>query len=275
MGLHSRAERAEIMREIRARQVVGGTAFVRALVLPDEVPDAALGHAAAVPAVAAFRGDGLALHPRITFLVGENGSGKSTLAEAIAVACGLNAEGGGRNMRHATRPSHAPLGEQLRVVRGPRRPATDFFLRAESVFTLATDVDRLVAENPGVADSILASYGGQSLHEVSHGESFLAIVRHRFGRDGFYVLDEPEAALSPRNVVALLRRLHALADDGCQLVVATHSPVLLACPGARILLCDGDGVREVGYEEAPAVALTRDFLADPAAAAAAALAADD
>lgn len=273
MAPRSRAEREEIMREIRARRPVGGDGLVRALVLPDEVPDAALGHAAlghaaGVPAVAAFRGDGLALHPRITFLVGENGSGKSTLAEAIAVACGLNAEGGGRNMRHATRPSHAPLGEQLRVVRGTRRPATDFFLRAESVFTLATALEEM-------PPSALDPYGGRSLHELSHGESFLAILRHRFGRDGFYVLDEPEAALSPRNVVALLRRVHELADDGCQLVVATHSPVLLACPGARILLCDRAGLREIAYEDAPAVALTRTFLADPAAAAAAALAAAD
>ncbi|MGX6449686.1 AAA family ATPase [Patulibacter sp. S7RM1-6] len=272
MARRSRAERAEIMREIRARRPVGGDAMVRALVLPDDVPDAALGHAARVPAVTAFRGEGLALHPRITFLVGENGSGKSTLVEAIAVACGLNPEGGGRSMRHATRPSHAPLGEQLRVVRGARRPATDFFLRAESVFTLATDVDRLVEENPAVAERILASYGGRSLHEVSHGESFLAILRHRFGRDGFYVLDEPEAALSPGNVLALLRRVHALAEDGSQLVIATHSPLLLACPGARILLCDGAGLHEIDYEEAPAVALTRRFLADPVAAAAAALA---
>jgi predicted ATPase len=253
MALHSRAEREAILREIRTRRGGIEQAMVREVRLIAGTPDADLGHAARVPAVSALH-DGVELHPQVTFLVGENGSGKSTLVEAIAVACGLNAEGGGRNMRHATRESHAPLGDHLQVVRGTRRPKSDFFLRAESVFTLATALEELGA---------LDSYGGRSLHEVSHGESFLAIVLHRFGPQGFYVLDEPEAALSPQNVLTLLRRMHALVGEGSQFVVATHSPLLLAYPGARILLCDEDGLREIAYDDAPPVRLTRTFLADP------------
>jgi predicted ATPase len=255
MALHSRAERQAILREIRERRGGPEEAMVREVRLIADTPEADLGHARRVPAVAALR-EGIALHPQVTFLVGENGSGKSTLVEAIAVACGLNAEGGGRNMRHATRESHAPLGDHLQVERGTRRPRSDFFLRAESVFTLATALEEL---GPAALDA----YGGRSLHEISHGESFLAILLHRFGPDGFYVLDEPEAALSPQNVLTLLRRMHALVGEGSQFVVATHSPLLLAYPGARILLCDEDGLREIAYDEAPPVRLTRTFLADP------------
>jgi predicted ATPase len=254
MVLHGRREREAIMREIRSRADADGQALVRAVRLIEGTADEALGHAAAVPAVAALR-EGLELHPQVTFLVGENGSGKSTLVEAIAVACGLNPEGGGRHMRHATRESHSPLGDHLAVVRGGRRPSTDYFLRAESVFTIATQLEEMPAA--------LDAYGGRSLHERSHGESFLAILTHRFGPGGFYVLDEPEAALSPQNVLALLRRMHDLVAEGSQFVVATHSPLLLAYPGARILLCDTDGLREIDFDEAPAVRLTRTFLADP------------
>jgi predicted ATPase len=262
MALHSRREREAIMREIRTRRDGDGQALVRSVRLLEDTADEALGHAAAVPAVAALR-DGIDLHPQVTFLVGENGSGKSTLVEAIAVACGLNPEGGGATLRHETRASHSPLGDHLRVVRGGRRPRTDFFLRAESIFTMATALEAMAAEEGVSPGQVFRPYGGRSLHEISHGESFLAIVGHRFGPDGFYVLDEPEAALSPQNVLTLLRRMHDLAAAGSQFVVATHSPLLLAYPGARILLCDEDGLREIDFDEAPAVRLTRTFLADP------------
>lgn len=262
MGLHSRREREAILREIRSRAdatgVGVGAGMVREVRLPEDVPDAALGHAAGVPAVAALRA-GLTLDPRVTFLTGENGSGKSTIAEAVAVACGLNAEGGGRHSRLSTRDSRSPVGDLLTVVRGTRTPRTDFFLRAESVFTLATRLDELREEDARALDP----YGGRSLHEQSHGESFLAILLHRFGPGGFYVLDEPEAALSPQNVLTLLRRMHGLADEGSQFVVATHSPILLAFPGATILQCDADGLREVAYADAAPVAFTRRFLDEP------------
>jgi len=208
--------------------------------------------------VARALADGLALHPRVTYLVGENGSGKSTLLEALAVAAGMNPEGGSSNFAYATRDSHSPLGEAVTLVRGARRPRTDFFLRAESLFTASTYLEQL----PDRARS-LDSYGGRSLHEQSHGESFLAVVVHRFGPDGLYLLDEPEAALSTQNCLTLLRRIHELAQAGSQLVIATHSPIVLAYPDATIYECGPGGVEAVAYEQAEPVRLTRAFLADP------------
>jgi predicted ATPase len=209
-----------------------------------------------LPVVRALHGDGLALHPRVTYLVGENGSGKSTLLEALAVAVGINPEGGSSGYAFSTRESHSLLGEALRVVRGARRWGTDFFLRAESLFTTATYLESLPM-------SPLAGYGGVSLHEQSHGESFLAVMLHRFGPNGLYLLDEPEAALSPQNCLTCLRRIHELVSEGCQLVIATHSPLVLAYPDALIYELAADGPPAViAYEQAEPVRLTETFLAD-------------
>lgn len=205
-----------------------------------------------LPAVRALAG-GLALDPAVTYLVGENGSGKSTLIEALAIAAGLNPEGGSRNFSYATRSSHSELGEQLRLVRNARRPKTDFFMRAESFFTAATYLEAL-PERP------LKAYGERPLHEQSHGESFLALVLHRFGPEGLYLLDEPEAALSAQNCLTCLRRMHELIEEGSQFVIATHSPILLAYPNATIYECGGEGLRRIDFEEAESVRLTRSFL---------------
>ncbi|HEU4974880.1 MAG TPA: AAA family ATPase [Baekduia sp.] len=238
----------------------GQEAFVRAVRLNrDRVPEGAAGHYPwALPAVGALDAP-LTLHPQVTFLVGANGSGKSTLLEAMAGAAGLNPEGGSSNFAFATRESHSPLADALTLVRGARRPRTDFFLRAESVFTAATYLESL----PKDTGDPLAPYGGRSLHEQSHGESFLAIALHRLGPQGLYFLDEPEAALSFDGQLALLLRMHELAQQGAQWVVATHSPVLVAHPSARILLCDDDGLTEIAYDDVPAVRELRRFLADP------------
>lgn len=199
----------------------------------------------------------LPIHPKVTFFVGENGSGKSTVVEAIAVAAGFNAEGGSRNFNFSTRASESPLHSAIRLVRGTRRPRTGFFLRAESFFNVASEVERLDKIDPG----LLASYGGRSLHERSHGESFLALVNERFGADGLYLLDEPEAALSPQRQLALLAAFDRLVQkDRSQLIVATHSPILLAYPGARIYSLDERGIAEIEYEKTEHYALTRDFL---------------
>ncbi len=205
-----------------------------------------------LPAVAALA-EGLALDPAVTYVVGENGSGKSTLIEALAIAAGLNSEGGSRNFSYETRASHSELGESLRLVRDGRRPKTDFFLRAESFFTAATYLESL----PG---GPLRAYGGRSLHEQSHGESFLALILNRFGPEGLYLLDEPEAALSAQNCLTCLRRMHELVEQGSQFIVATHSPILLAYPGATIYECTDRGLRRIEFEEAESVRLTRGFL---------------
>ena len=194
--------------------------------------------------------ESIELHPRMTFLVGENGSGKSTLLEAIAVALELNAEGGSRNFGFSTRESHSSLHEYLRIGKGVR-PRDAYFLRAESWFNVATQIDDL-----GVA----RSYGGRSLHEQSHGESFMALLNKRFGGDGLYLLDEPEAALSPARQIEALQRLHELVRQGSQFIIATHSPILMAYPDAAILQCTAAGLRPVAYEDTEHFRITRDFL---------------
>lgn len=215
----------------------------------------------------ALRGLGtLPLDPAVTFLVGENGTGKSTLIEAIAVACGFNAEGGSRNFRFGTRESHSVLHQHLRVARGVRRPKGGFFLRAESFYNVATEIERLE-----VADA----YGGVSLHERSHGEAFMDLLLHRFRGDGLYFLDEPEAALSPQRQLAALVRLHDLVRARAQFVIATHSPILMAYPGALIYQCSAGGIAPVRYEDTEHYRITRDFLAHPGRMLAKLLSTDD
>ena len=207
---------------------------------------------------------GLELHPGVTYLIGENGSGKSTLLEAIAVAAGMNPEGGSSSFAFSTRASHSPLSGAIRLVRGSRRPRTDFFLRAESLFNAATYLERLnddvVGLGAGLAGNPLEPYGGRSLHEQSHGESFLAVMVNRFGPDGLYLLDEPEAALSTQNCLTALRRIHELVRERSQLIIATHSPIILAYPEATIYHCGERGLEVVEYEDAEPVRLTRSFL---------------
>jgi predicted ATPase len=205
--------------------------------------------------------DRLEMHPKVTFLVGENGSGKSTLLEALAVSLGFNAEGGSKNFRFGTRLSHSELHEYLRVAKGYKQPRDGFFLRAESLFNVATEIENL-DEGPG-GPPIINAFGGQSLHEQSHGESFLALLNERFSGRGLYLLDEPEAALSPQRQLAAMARLHALTKAGSQFVIATHSPLLMAYPDAWIYHCNADGVRRVAYEDTEHHRVTRDFMADP------------
>ena len=203
----------------------------------------------------------LAFHPKVTFLIGENGSGKSTLIEAVAVACGLNPEGGSRNFSFATRASHSPLDECLRLARTTAFPGDTFFLSAESFYNVASEIERL-DEEPG-GPPIIASYGGVSLHEQSHGESFFALFKNRFREHGLYLMDEPEAALSPRRQLEFLSLLHDYVRQGCQFLIATHSPILMAYPDARIYVVDGAGIRTVAYAETEHYQITRGFLSNP------------
>jgi len=194
---------------------------------------------------------------RIVFFVGENGSGKSTMLEAIAEHSGFNREGGSRHMGHSTteRGSASDLVEALRLSWTPKI-LRGFFLRAESFFNTATLIDEIGSLEP---------YGGKSLHDQSHGESFLALFENRFFRSGFYLLDEPEAALSPQRQLSLLLILHDLlqGNQSIQFIIATHSPLLLAYPGAQILFFDGDRLSEIAYRETPPYQIYSGFLRDP------------
>ena len=204
---------------------------------------------------------GLSLPPGVTFFVGENGAGKSTLVEAIAVAAGFNPEGGSRNFRFATRATESALGDHLILTWDVKKPRTDFVLRAETYYNVATEIERL---NDAGGPPLLPAYGGASPHHRSHGESFLDLATHRFGPAGLYLLDEPEAALSVQGCLALLARMHELVGQGSQLLVATHSPVLLALPGAAILEISHEGTLEqVTFDQALPVRLTREFLGAP------------
>ena len=206
--------------------------------------------------------DRLELHPQVTFFVGENGSGKSTLLEALAVSMGFNAEGGSRNFNFGTRASHSVLHEYLRVAKGVKRPRDGYFLRAESFFNVATEIERL-DEGPG-GGPVIGAYGGQSLHEQSHGESFLALLNRRFGGRSLFILDEPEAALSPQRQLDALERLHELVRQDSQFVIATHSPILMAYPDAWVYRFDADGIHRVGFEDTEHFRVMRGFMADPA-----------
>jgi predicted ATPase len=203
----------------------------------------------------------LALHPAVTFIVGENGSGKSTLLEAIAVAWGFNPEGGTKNFRFQTRGSHSILHDHLMLVKGIKRPKDGFFLRAESFFNLATDIERMDAE-PAPGPPIINSYGGRSLHEQSHGESFFALMTHRFGGQGFYVLDEPEAALSPSRQLAMITRMHQLVQARSQFIIATHSPILMAYPGAWLYQITPEGLARIEYQQTEHYIVAKRFLND-------------
>ncbi|CAM3726050.1 AAA family ATPase [Smaragdicoccus niigatensis] len=202
----------------------------------------------------------LKLTTPVTFLVGDNGTGKSTFVEALAVTAGFNAEGGSKSFRFTTKATESVFSEHLTLA-WKRRPNNGFFLRAESFYNVASEVDRLVDEG---GSGLLASYGGRSLHERSHGESFLALATNRFGPRGLYILDEPEAALSVTGCLALVRRIMELAEQDCQFIVATHSPIVMAVPGATILQIDIDGeIEAVDYDRTDTVLLTRRFLDDP------------
>lgn len=206
----------------------------------------------------------LELHQPVTFLVGENGSGKSTLLEAVALALGFNPEGGSRNFAFSTRDTHSGLHNYLRLHRGPYRPKDGFFLRAESFYNTATEVEELSKRSLSAPpEEFYRNYGGKSLHHQSHGESFLSLVHHRFWGQGIYLLDEPEAALSPARQLTLLAELHRLVQAGSQLVIATHSPLLMAYPQGEILLLGEGPIRPVGYRETEHYQITKSFLDSP------------
>ena len=221
-------------------------------------------YAEALPVVRHMRhAGGIDFTCPVTLLVGENGMGKSTLIEAIAVSQGFNPEGGTKNFNFETNATHSSLCDALRVFKGVRPQKDGFFLRAEGVYNAASYIDELDSDPHAMSLPVICSYGGTSLHKQSHGESFLAIVENRVGGQGLYILDEPEAVLSPRNVMRLMLAIKRLVDDGSQFIIATHSPMIMAFPGACLLELTSEGIEEVDYWATEHFCVMREFLNAP------------
>lgn len=197
----------------------------------------------------------------VTFFVGENGTGKSTLLEAIAVAFGFNAEGGTKNFKFSTNKTHSELWEHITLIK--KAHAKDgFFLRAESLYNMATNIDEM-DKTFSFSPPVIESYGGVSLHNQSHGESFLSIVQNRLGGKGLYIFDEPEAALSPMRLLTLMLEIDRLLKNDSQFIIATHSPILMAFPHAEILEFSAYGIKQVGYRDTEHYRITKQFLENP------------
>lgn len=201
-----------------------------------------------IPALSSLKE--IAFDSPVTFFTGENGSGKSTLLEAIAIACGFNPEGGTKNYLFSTYDSHSELHEALRVIKGARPRRWGYFLRAESFYNVASREE----EYAGLP-------GSHGYHKMSHGESFLATLDDNLRDDGLYILDEPEAALSPQRQLSLLSLVYAYSRKGAQFIIATHSPIILGLPDAAILEFSPDGsVSRISYEETDSYIVTKAFL---------------
>ncbi|MGE5674957.1 MAG: AAA family ATPase [Mycobacterium leprae] len=229
--------------------------YLREVSLRDETSADRARYPFAVPAIKTL--GRLSFRSNVVFFVGENGSGKSTLLEAIAHQCGFHTAGGSRNNIYEVDAAGSTLGESIRLSWLPK-VTQGFFFRAETFYQFASYIDRMDREEPGA----LISYGGHSLHQQSHGEAFIALFTHRLGSKAIYLLDEPEAALSPSRQLAFLKVIHDLKDT-CQFIIATHSPILMAFPGAQILNFDTAPITEVSYDQTDHYQITRRFLERP------------
>jgi len=205
---------------------------------------------------------GIRFDKNVTFIVGENGVGKSTLIEGIAVAMGFNPEGGTVNFNFATNNSHSDLFNYLTISRGYIRHKDGFFLRAESFYNVASNIDEMDAEPAGGA-KVIANYGGISLHKQSHGESFMALVENRFRGNGLYILDEPEAALSPMRLMRFMVYMQELVEKNSQFIISTHSPILMTFPDSEVLEITEEGICSVDYKETEHYMVTKRFMDAP------------
>lgn len=194
----------------------------------------------------------------VTFFIGENGVGKSTLLEAIAVAFGFNAEGGSKNFNFHSKETHSSLYEHLTIVKTSRRAKDGFFLRSESFYNLATEVDQL-----DTIDPLFSAYGNKSLHEQSHGEGIMSIILNRFRGNGVYILDEPEAALSPSKICSLIVQIDKLVKNNSQFIIATHSPLLITYPNSEVLVFTDKNIKKTPFQETENYNLTKYFINNP------------
>jgi predicted ATPase len=227
--------------------------YVTGIKLARDVPTDSYLHS--LPVVKHLRDMGeLPLSKRVTFFVGENGIGKSTLVEAIAVSMGFNPEGGTINFNFSTEDSHSELYQYLTICKGVKRHKDGFFLRAESFYNVASNIDEI---------GVVSNYGGVSLHSQSHGESFMALVENRFGGNGLYILDEPEAALSPSSLLRLMCCIDELVKHDSQFIISTHSPILMAFPGAEVFELSENGINSVPYQETEHFRITKQFVNAP------------
>jgi len=192
--------------------------------------------------------DEISFHPKVTFIIGENGTGKSTLLEAIAVRYGFNPEGGSKNLGFSTEDSHSSLYKKIRLAKGYKKAKDGYFLRAESFYNVASTIDQ-IDRHPDSVGKISEYYGGKSLHNQSHGESFMTLFTERMHGNGMYILDEPEAALSPKRQLECIKRMHELVRENSQFIIATHSPILLAHPNSKIIQITKSTMKEVSYED--------------------------
>ncbi len=238
--------------------------FVRDIRIDKEGLEASGSYVCDLPFIRCLEGNTIPLTAPVTFFVGENGSGKSTLIEAVAVSAGLNPEGGSRNFNFSTRTSHSELHRYLRLSRpAGKRWSDSYFLRAESFFNVATQIE-VLDEGPTYDDwDIIDTYGGKSLHEQSHGESFFSLMLNRFHGNGLYILDEPEAALSPARQIAMLHLMQDLVEKGSQFIISTHSPILTGYPCAQIYEFRENGLTETEWERTDNYILMKRFLASP------------
>lgn len=204
--------------------------------------------------------DKVELHPNVTFIIGDNGTGKSTLLEALAINYGFNPEGGSKNYSFSNNDTHSSLAKFLRISKGINKPKDGYFLRAESFYNASTYVE-VLANETGI--NLYDYYGGKSLHEQSHGESFFSLFMHRFWGEGVYILDEPEAALSPQRLLSFLVRMHELVNQKSQFIIATHSPIVLSYPNSKIIEISEEGFKDVRYNESENYTIYKSFLDYP------------
>lgn len=233
--------------------------FVKRIELGEGIPDN--NYIRNLPVVKSLNKNAVSFKRPVTFFVGENGVGKSTLIEAIAVAMGFNPEGGSINFNFSTRSSHSDLHRYLRIAKGLKDRKDGFFLRAESFFNVASNIEEL-DEGP-MGPPIIDSYGGVSLHEQSHGESFMSLIENRFSGNSLFILDEPEAALSPMRLMRLICNIDRLVKEGSQFIISTHSPILISFPGSDVYEITENGMNLIRYFDTEIFSVTKSFLNNP------------